>query len=102
MRIRCRSPLSSRQILAVVTISLVGVIALLDVAAAFALNGSVDVPFLLVLVVAVAVLVQLVGQPPKVDPSDVVTLVRLRLQAAALGRHTAVLTSSPGKEVLTR
>ena len=78
--------------LALVTISFVGVIALLDVAASFAINGSVNVPPLLVLVVAAAVLVQIGTRVPTApDPEDLVTLLRLRLHAAALARHTQVL-----------
>lgn len=76
--------------LALVTISLSGVIALLDVAASFALNGSVDVPFAIVLFVAVAFLVQLTSRQP--DPRDVVTLLRLRQRADALRRHVLVVS----------
>jgi hypothetical protein len=81
---------------AVMVLSLIGVISLLDVAASFAINGSVTVPLVLVLVVAAAGVAQVVGRrrrPQRVtDPRDVITLVRLRLQAAALERHTRVLT----------
>lgn len=76
--------------IAVVAISLVGVIALLDVAASFAINGSVDIPFLLVLVVALALVVQL-KRPGEDVRRDVATLLRLQLHAEALTRHTAVL-----------
>lgn len=67
--------------IAVVVISLVGVIALLDLAASFVINGSVDVPFLLILVVALALVVQLTGQARDVR-RDVVTLLRLQLHVA--------------------
>lgn len=81
--------------IALVTISLVAVIALLDVAAAFVVNGTVDVPPLLILVVAVAVVVQLVnlivGAMMATDPRDIATLLRLWRHAEALARHTAVL-----------
>jgi uncharacterized membrane protein YkvI len=76
--------------IAVVAISLVAVIALLDVAASFAINGSVDVPFLLVLVVAAAILVQLTSKAKDVR-RDVATLLRLQLHLEALERYTAVL-----------
>jgi hypothetical protein len=78
--------------LAIVTISLIAVLALLDVAAALVINGSIDVPPLLILVVVVAGIAQLVNRGKAADTRDVMTLVRLRLQAAALARHTAVLT----------
>jgi hypothetical protein len=58
----------------VVAISLVGVIALLDVAASFVINGSVDIPFLLILVVALALVVQLTGNARDVR-RDVATLL---------------------------
>lgn len=76
--------------IAIVAISLVGVIALLDVAASFAINGSVDVPFLLVLVVAMALVVQLT-RPGEDVRRDVATLLRLQLHAEALARHTQIL-----------
>ena len=84
--------------LALVTISLIGVIALLDVAASFALNGTVDVPLLLVLVVLVAFIVQLTSRQPR--PEDIMTLARLRLHLEALERHTAVLRPSIGGKSL--
>lgn len=76
--------------IAIVAISLVGVIALLDVAASFAINGSVDIPFLLILVVALALVVQLTANAKDVR-RDVATLLRLQLHAEALARHTQVL-----------
>lgn len=76
--------------IAIVAISLIGVIALLDVAASFAINGSVDVPFLLVLVVALALVVQLT-RPGKDVRRDLATLLRLQLHAEALARHTQVI-----------
>lgn len=91
-RLQSCGRLANMRSLALVTISLIGVIALLDVAASFALNGTVDVPPLLVLVVAAAVIVQVAGQREhKVDLGDVVTLHRLRSHAAALARHTVVV-----------
>lgn len=74
----------------VVTLSFAGVIALLDVAASFAINGSVDIPFLLILVVALALVVQLTGNAKDVR-RDLVTLLRLQLHAEALARHTQVI-----------
>ncbi len=78
---------------AVVVIGIAGVIALLDVAGALVFNGSVNVPLVLILVVALAAVVHLVGQRPQrvMDPEDVITLLRLRVHAAALARHTQVL-----------
>lgn len=58
----------------IVAISLAGVIALLDVAAAFIINGSVDIPLLLVLVVVVAWGAQLLAAPKR-DVRDVMTLI---------------------------
>lgn len=84
--------------LALVTISLIGVIALLDVAASWAINGSVDVPFLLVLVVAAAILVQTWARPMQLE--DLITLERLRRHAAALARipQSSGVPTSPGRE----
>ena len=84
--------------LALVVISIIAVIALLDVAASLVFNGSVNIPPLLVLVVAVAMMAHVVTRRSverlrlDQDPRDLMTLVRLRLHAAALARHTAILT----------
>lgn len=89
-RLQSCGRLAYMRTLALLVLSLTGVIALLDVAASFVFNGSVNVPPLVVLVVALAWVAHLVeGKAQrKVELGDVVTLLRLRLHAAPLARHT--------------
>jgi hypothetical protein len=77
---------------AVMVILLVGVIAPPDVAASFVINSSVHIPALPVLVVAGAWEAQRVAKArDQAMAKDILILHRLRLQAAALTRHTQVL-----------
>ena len=84
---------------AMVVVAIVGaiLIGLLDVAACLAVNGGVYLlPLGLVIVGLLLALAGIARRPKRViDPRDVMTLVRLRLQAAALARHTEVLRRQP-------
>jgi hypothetical protein len=82
---------------AIVVVAIVGaiVIALLDVAAYLAVNGGVNLlPLGLVIVGLLLVLAGIARRPKRViDPRDVMTLVRLSLQAGSSGSTYRGLTS---------